>query len=88
MTPPPIGHNSSEVVQSKELKSYISRVEKLIEDRKAVQEDIRDLKQELKGRGFDVKAFNECIKLRAMDSEKRREQEELRALYLETLGLC
>jgi uncharacterized protein (UPF0335 family) len=87
MTPPPSNHNS-EVIAGKKLKSYIDRIEKLIEDRKAVSEDIKEVKQEAKGNGFDLKTINEVIKLRALDAEKRREQEELRDLYLSALGMC
>ena len=88
MTPPPKNHNSSEVVQTKQLKAFVERIEKLIDDRKSISEDIKDVKQEAKGSGFDLKTLNEVIKLRAMDVERRREQEELRDLYLSALGLC
>ncbi len=88
MPPAQAGHNSGNAVVKKELESYVKRIEKLIEDRKAVQEDIKEVKAEAKGNGYDMKALNEAIKLRALDSEKRQEQEALRELYLSALGLC
>lgn len=80
------GHNLT--ATKKELEPLLKKVEKLVEDRKAIQEDIRDVKAEVKAKGYDIKMFNEVLKLRAMDSVKRQEQEELRDMYLSALGLC
>ncbi len=87
MPPAPKGHNS-EVVAGKDLKTLITRVEKLIEDRRAISEDISEVKREAKNKGFDMSTFNAMIKLRAMDAETRQEKEELREIYISSLGLC
>ncbi len=70
-----------------ELRLLIERAERLIEERKGISEDIRDVFAEAKGRGFDGPAMKECIKLRAMDREKRAEKEALVELYGTQLGL-
>lgn len=81
------GHNS-EAVAGKELKNYLTKIEKLVEERKSISEDISILKKEAKNLGIDMPTFNAMLKLRSMDIEKRREQEELRELYIDCLGLC
>ena len=91
---PGIGHNSGddeesrpEVVSTKSLNQAITKIEKLIDARKAVSDDIKEAKAEAKGKGFDMKTLNEMLKLRAMDSEKRKMAEELRDLYIAALDL-
>lgn len=80
------GHNTA-VIKSK-LEGYIKRVEKLLEDRKAVNDDIKEVMDEAKANGFEKKMLKEMIKLRAMDSDKRTQLEELRDMYIAALGLC
>ncbi len=69
------------------LKSFFERVENLEAEKKAIAEDIREVKAEAKASGFDMKAFNEVLKLRKLEPGKRREQESLRDLYLQAIGL-
>ncbi len=78
----PIGNNSAA-----RLKSYCERVERLVEDKKGISDDIKDIKAEAKGCGFDVKTLNEMLRLRAMDANKRQEQEALRDTYMAALDL-
>jgi hypothetical protein len=40
-----------------QLKTFIERVERLEEEKKAITDDIRDVYAEAKGSGFDVKAL-------------------------------
>ena len=80
-----IGHNSG--VTGAKLKSYIERVERLNEEKKALAEDIKDVWSEAKAQGFDVPTMKEIVKRRRMDADRRREKEELLALYLSAMGL-
>lgn len=75
-----IGHNSGEVSGAR-LKSFIERVERLEEEKKAKADDIRDVYAEAKGAGFDTKIMKKIVKLRKSTLEKRREEEELTKLY-------
>ena len=68
------------------LKSFIKRIEKLEEDRKAVNEDIKDVYSEAKSSGFDVKVIRAIIARRRQEPEKVREFEEVLDLYLAQLG--
>jgi len=77
-----VGNNSAA-----RLKGFLERVERLVEEKAALQDDIKDIKAEAKDVGFDMKTFNEMLKLRKMDSEKRQEQEALRDMYMNALDL-
>lgn len=61
-----IGHNS-------ELHSFVDRIERLDEERRGLSSDIRSVFDEAKGKGFDVPALREILKLRRMDAKKREE---------------
>lgn len=78
------GHNSG--VAAEELKAFVERVERLHEERKALGDDISDVFKELVGRGFDKKAVQQIIKLRAMDPDKRHELETMVDLYRDAIG--
>ena len=69
------------------LKQFVSRVEKLEEDKKTIQEDLKELYLEAKGQGFDTKILKQVIKLRKIDQAKLSEQEEILDLYKHALGM-
>lgn len=83
---PEIGHNS-ETVSGARLKSFIERVERLEEEKKALAEDVRDVYAEAKGAGFDAKIMRKIVKLRKTNLEKRREEAELTELYMSAIGM-
>lgn len=68
------------------LKSFIERIERLIEERKAIQGDIKDVFAEAKGVGYDVATMRKVIALRAMDVADRDEMETLIDVYMLALG--
>lgn len=70
-----------------ELLSYIERVERLLEEKQGIANDIKDVKGEAKAKGYDMPAFNEMIRLRAMDKDERDEREALRDHYAHALGI-
>jgi len=70
-----------------QLKAIIERIERLEEEKKATSDDIRDVYAEAKGNGFDVKALRSIVRLRKLDSDERREQEEILETYLQALGM-
>lgn len=88
-----IGHNSEDDTQDiggvagKRLKSFLDRIERLTEEKKGISDDIKEIYMEAKGLGFDVKTMRKILKLRKMDTEKRREEEELLELYKAAIGL-
>ncbi len=69
------------------LKSFIERIERLEEEKKALAEDIRDVYSEAKANGFDVKVMRQIVKIRKMDKDELDEQEALLDTYLLALGM-
>lgn len=84
MSDPGPGHNS---VAGDQLRSFVERIERLNEEKKALTEDIRDVYGEAAGNGFDKKALRELIRLRAMDQDERRERDAILDVYLSALGM-
>lgn len=69
------------------LRSFIERVERLEEEKRALAADIREVYSEAKGTGFDVKAMRSIIKLRKMDTNERQETEAILETYMGQLGM-
>lgn len=82
-----IGHNSQEV-SGKRLKSFIERIERMEEEKKAIAEDIRDIYSESKATGFEPKIIRKIVALRKSNLEKRREEQELTELYMTAIGMA
>lgn len=51
------GESAVEGVAAAELRQFIERVERLEEEKAAIQADIKDVMGEAKGRGYDTKAI-------------------------------
>ena len=74
-------------ISGERLRSFIQRIEKLNEDKEAVQADLTEVYAECKGVGFDTKIVRQIIKLRKIELEKRREADELLELYTAAIGM-
>ncbi|MEM9468598.1 MAG: DUF2312 domain-containing protein [Pseudomonadota bacterium] len=74
-------------VAGKRLKSFIERVERLEEEKAALAEDVKEVMAEAKSAGFETKIIRRIMKLRKMDIEKRREEDELLELYMSAIGM-
>jgi uncharacterized protein (UPF0335 family) len=68
------------------LRSFVSRIEKLEEDKAAIAQEIKDVFGEAKSEGFDVKALRKAIALRKRDRDEREREEAMLDLYLAALG--
>lgn len=77
----------SDTVTGDELRQFIERCERLDEEKKAISADIREVKAEAKGRGYDVRIINMILRLRRMDANERMEQDALLDLYMSHLGM-
>jgi uncharacterized protein (UPF0335 family) len=62
-------------------------VERLEEEKKAISEDIRDVYAEMKGRGFDVRAVRQIVRIRKQDHSEREEMEAILELYMSALNM-
>lgn len=74
-------------VTAGQLKQFIERIERLIDERQTITDDIADVFAEAKATGYDVKIMKQVIKIRAQDKAEREEQEALLDLYLSQLGM-
>lgn len=74
-------------VAGKRLTSFLERIERLEGEKSELGDDIKDVYAEAKGVGFDVKIVRRIIKLRKMEPEKRREEDELLELYKAAIGM-
>lgn len=83
----PVAEKDKEVggIAVDRLRSLIERIERLEEDKEAIQSDIRDIFAEAKSTGFDVKIMRAIIKLRKMNAADRDEQEFLLETYRKAL---
>jgi uncharacterized protein (UPF0335 family) len=69
------------------LKSFIERIERLEEEKKALGDDIRDVYSEAKASGFEAKIMRQIVKIRKMDKDDLDEQEALLETYMRALGM-
>jgi uncharacterized protein (UPF0335 family) len=74
-------------ISADRLKSFVERIEKLEEERKAIGGDIRDVYSEAKGVGYDVKTMRKVVSLRRVDAAQREEEETLLDTYKHALGM-
>ncbi len=74
-------------VDAERLLSYIERVERIEEEKKALQNDIKEIFEEAKSANFDVKAIKQILKLRKKDETERQEEEFILDTYKRALGL-
>ena len=69
------------------LKSYVQRLQALKSEAKSVRDDIRDLKCEMKGAGFNPKAVETVVKSLDMNAADRDDQDNLIETYRLALGI-
>ena len=69
------------------LKSFVERIERLEEEKRGLQEDIKEVYAEAKGTGFDTKIIRQIIRLRKMEKHQLDEQDALLETYRAALGM-
>jgi len=69
------------------LRLLIERVERLEEEKKGIADDIRDVYNEAKAVGYDVKIMRQIVRLRKMKPDDRREMDLVLETYRSALGL-
>lgn len=74
-------------ISGERLLSFVERIERLEEEKKALTDDIREVYSEAKGTGYDVKVLRQIIRLRKMDQSDRNEMEEVLDVYKRALGM-
>ncbi|QLC25476.1 DUF2312 domain-containing protein [Parasphingopyxis algicola] len=74
-------------VQADRLRLLIERIERLEEEKKGIADDIKDVYAEAKAVGYDPKVMRKVVSLRKMDTNDRREQDDLLDTYKSALGM-
>ncbi|MFM2300375.1 MAG: hypothetical protein RLZZ84_111 [Pseudomonadota bacterium] len=69
------------------LRLLIERVERLEEEKKGIQDDIKDVYGEAKAVGYDAKIMRQIVRLRKMKPDDRAEMEMILDTYKAALGL-
>jgi uncharacterized protein (UPF0335 family) len=69
------------------LRSFIERIERLEEEKRALSGDLKEVYAEAKGTGFEPKIMRQIIKIRKMDKDEVDEEESLLDLYKRALGM-
>lgn len=70
-----------------QLKSFIERIERLLEEKQSIADDVKDVYAELAGQGFDAKIVRKVIAIRKKDANERAEEEALISMYCAALGM-
>lgn len=74
-------------VAADQLRLLIERVERLEEEKKGINDDIKDVYLEAKATGYDVKMMRQIIRLRKMDPNDRRAMQAILETYMAALGM-
>ena len=69
------------------LRSFVERIERLEEEKKALADDIKEVYSEAKGTGFDTKIMRQVIRMRKLDKADFQEQEAMLDLYLTAMDM-
>ena len=72
-------------VAGERIRTIVERIEHIEEEIKALNEGKKEILQEAKGEGYDIKVIKEIIRLRKQDKEERDEHETLLDVYLRAM---
>lgn len=74
-------------ISGERLLSFIERIERLEAEKKTLADDIKEIKKEAKGTGFDVKVINHLIKERKQDKDDLDEFNTQADVYRRAIGM-
>lgn len=74
-------------IAADQLRLLIERVERLEEEKKGINDDIKDVYGEAKATGYDPKIMRRIVRLRKMDPNDRAEAAAILHTYAEALGM-
>ena len=77
----------SEVIEAEKLKQIIHKIENIEQEKVEASDLLKDVFNEAKSMGFDVKIIKHVIKLRKKDKNALAEEDSLIELYRSALGV-
>ena len=82
-------NSNQDPIQKKDdkLKSFIERIERLLEEKNNINFDIKEVFSEARSMGYDPTIMRKILALRKMDIDERLEQEALLNTYRNALGI-
>ena len=72
--------------EQEKLRMIVSKIERLEEEKAQIAADIKEVYNEAKSMGYEVKALRKVVSLRKQDRQKREAEETWIDLYLHALG--
>ena len=80
---------NQEITQKRDdkLKSFIERLEMLLEEKNNINFDIKEVFSEAKSNGYDTTIMRKILPLRKIDIDEKLEQETLLKTYKNALGI-
>lgn len=84
----PDGTQDSYNVAADDLRGFIERYERIEASRKELAEEQKEILQEAKSRGYDVKALKAVIRERAQNPDDVAELEATIAMYRDALSMA
>jgi len=77
----------TEVIQSDQLQQIVSKIERIEQEKQESADLLKDVFNEAKSMGFDIKIIKHVIKLRKKDKDALAEEDSLIELYRGALGV-
>jgi len=77
----------TEVIQSDQLQQMVSKIERIEQEKQESADLLKDVFNEAKSMGFDIKIIKHVIKLRKKDKDALAEEDSLIELYRGALGV-
>ncbi len=74
-------------VATDRLRSLVERIERLMEERRGLAGDVKDIYAEAKSAGFDTAVLRELIRVRRQEPAEVEEAETLLDVYRRALGM-
>jgi uncharacterized protein (UPF0335 family) len=72
-------------IAGSQLRAFVERIERIEEEIKGLSDDKKEIFDEAKGEGYDVKILKEVIRLRKQDQKERDERDSMLDVYLQAI---
>jgi uncharacterized protein (UPF0335 family) len=85
--PPPLGLNGLGADDQRRLNGFITRIERLRDELRPIQDDIKSVIGEARKMNFDTATINRILRERSIDATKRQQAADLLDSYRHALGM-
>lgn len=85
--PPHLSVVGTDPLPGEEIRQFIERYEALEAQKKDLQNEMKEVMAEAKGRGYDTRVLRKIIAIRKRDKDDLAEEEAILELYKQALGM-